>query len=166
MGEAVIEHSPDCLEVRLDFPLAKTPGKAIKANPRGEPKEQSVIRSPRHQLMSLHALLCLLWQRAGFDRWFPAMAGKRSQGVLRKYIMEAADEIETKGIRLAQRLYIPEPFHEDIKEAIQERRRSQLALLHSPEDDGKFKMGLVLGQFKAVEAGTTTGQRIWLKQSA
>ena len=77
--------------------------------------------------------------------------------------MEAADEIETKGIRLAERLYVPEQFQEDIKEAIQERRRSQLALLHSPENDGKFKMGLVLGQFKAVEAGTTTGQRIWLR---
>jgi hypothetical protein len=27
MGEAVIEHSPDSLEVRLDFPLARAPGK-------------------------------------------------------------------------------------------------------------------------------------------
>jgi hypothetical protein len=91
------------------------------------------------------------------------MAGKRSQGVIRKYIMEAADEIETKGIRLAERLYVPEQFQEDIREAIQERRRSQLEMLHSPEDEGQFKMGLVLGQFKAVEAATTTGQKIWLK---
>ena len=163
MGEAVIEHSPDCLEVRLDFPLAKAAGKAVKANPRGEPKERSVIKAPRHQFMSLHALLCLLWERARFNRWFPAMAGKRSQGVIRKYIMEAASDIETKGIRLAERLYVPEQFQEDIKEVIQERRRSQLALLHSPEDDGKFKMGLVLGQFKSVEAATTTGQKIWLR---
>jgi hypothetical protein len=163
MGEAVIERAPDALEVRLDFPLARAPGKAIKAIPRGEPKEPSAIKAPRHRLMSLHALLCLLWERAGFNRWYPAMAGKRSQAVIRKYVTEAADEIETKGIRLAERLYVPEPFQEDIREAIQERRRSKLAMLHSPEDDGQFKMGLVLGQFKAVEAATTTGQKIWLK---
>jgi hypothetical protein len=166
MGEAVIEHSPDFLEVRLDFPLARAPGKAIKAIPRGEPKERSVIKAPRHRLMSLHALLCLLWERARFNRWFPAMAGKRSQAVIRKYITEAADEIEAKGIRLAERLYVPEQFQEEIREAIQERRRSKLAMLHSPEEDGQFKMGLVLGQFKAVEAATATGQKIWLKQSA
>jgi hypothetical protein len=94
------------------------------------------------------------------------MAGRRSQGVFRKYIMEAADEIETKGVRLSERLYVPEQFQEDIREAIQERRRSKLAVLHSPEGDEQFKMGLVLGQFKAVEPATTAGQKIWLKQSA
>src|ERR1700674_3814508 len=39
MGEAVIEHSPESLEVRLDFPLARTFGKAIKTVPKEEPKE-------------------------------------------------------------------------------------------------------------------------------
>jgi hypothetical protein len=160
MGEAVIERSPDSLEVRLDFPLTRISGKAI---PSGEPKEPSMFRAPRHQRLSLRALLHLLWERAGFNRWYPAMAGRRSQAVIRKYITEAACEIEAKGIPLAERLYVPEPFREDLREAIQERRRSQLAMLYSPEGDVQFKMGLVLGQFKAVEAAATGGQKIWLK---
>ena len=90
----------------------------------------------------------MLWERAGFNRWYPAMAGRRSQAVIRKFITEAACEIEANGIPLAERLYVPEPFQEDLSEAIRERRRSQLAMLHSPE---------------GVEAAATGGQKIWLK---
>ena len=148
MGEAVIERSPDSLEVRLDFPLARVSGKGIKAIPGGELKEPSVVKAPRHRRLSLRALLHLLWERAGFNRWHPAMAGRRSQAVIRKFITEAACEIEAKGIPLAERLYVPEQFQEDLSEAIRERRRSQLAMLHSPE---------------GVEAAATGGQKIWLK---
>ena len=33
------------------------------------------------------------------------MEGKRTQGVIHKYLMEAADEIQTKGVQLSERLY-------------------------------------------------------------
>ena len=33
MGESVIEHSPEFVELRVDFPFARVPGRAI---PRGE----------------------------------------------------------------------------------------------------------------------------------
>ena len=60
MGEAVIEHSPESIEVRVAFPLSRIPGHTItgdKCEPSGE------INIPRHR-MSLYALLHLLWERA------------------------------------------------------------------------------------------------------
>jgi len=66
--------------------------------------------------------------KGSFDRWFPAMAGRRSQGFVRKYIMEAATEIETKGIRLSERLYVPEQFRKISRRRSRSDDRSQLAL--------------------------------------
>jgi hypothetical protein len=155
MGEAVIEHTPEQLEVRVDFPFSRVPGKPI---PRVEPVDPSEIRAPRRR-MSLRALLHLLYERAGFNRWYPAMAGKRNQGVLHKYIGEAAQEVIVKGAPLADRLYVPEPFRPEHKLQIADRRRQKLAVLHSPEDDVQYKMALIVGQFNAVES-TTFGKKI------
>ena len=47
--------------------------------------------------MSLHALMHFLFERAGFNRWSPAMEGKRNQGVLHKYLMNAAEDVMVKG---------------------------------------------------------------------
>jgi hypothetical protein len=82
--------------------------------PRGEPQEVAEIGVPRRQ-MTLRALMHFLFERAGFNRWSPAMAGKRNQGVVRKYLLEAAEEIMVKGVPLAERLYVPEPFSESAK---------------------------------------------------
>lgn len=158
MGESIIEHSVESVELRVDFPLARVPGKAI---PRGEAMEPAEIKAPRHR-MSLRAVMHFLFERAGFNRWYPAMAGKRSQGVLHKYLMEAAAEIETKGVRLSERLYVPEPFSEERKAEAAQRRRDKLAILQSPEDDVQFKMALVLGEFKGSEA-STFGRKVWIK---
>ncbi|MES2356605.1 MAG: DUF1173 family protein [Pseudomonadota bacterium] len=158
MGEAVIEHSPESIEIRVDFALARMPGKSV---PRGEQTVPSEINAPRHR-MSLRALLHFLWEKAGFNRWYPAMANKRSQGVIRKYLLEAADEVETKGIRLSERLYIPEPFNEERKTEIVERRREKLAVLHVSEDDAQYKMAIVIGEFKSVET-SPYGRKILVK---
>ena len=75
---------------------------------------------------------------------------------------EAAGEIQTKGVRLSERLYVPEPFSESQKCEIAERRRAHLALLHSPESAVQFKMALVVGEFKVVETAPY-GRKVWLK---
>lgn len=158
MGESVIEHSPESVELRVDFPFARVPGRAI---PRGEQQEPSEVSVPRRR-MSLRAVMHFLFERAGMNRWYPAMEGKRNQGVLHKYLMEAADEVMTKGLRLSERLYVPEPFSEAAKLQIAERRRSKFAILRSPEDDVQFKMALVIGEFKGSEA-TALGRKVWIK---
>jgi hypothetical protein len=158
MGEAIIEHSPESVEVRLNFPLARVPGRPF---PRGEPIDTTEVHAPRRR-MSLRALLHLLYERAGFNRWYQAMEGKRNQGVLHKYLNEAARDIVIKGGPLADRLYVPEPFRVENKDAIAERRRQKLAVLQSPEDDVQFKMALVVGQYNGVES-TVYGRKVLVR---
>lgn len=90
------------------------------------------------------------------------MEGKRNQGVLCKYLNEAAGEITTKGMRLSERLYVPEPFSEAAKIRNAERRRQKLAFLQSRADGTHFDMALVVGEFKGSEA-TASGRRIFVK---
>lgn len=158
MGQSIIERSPELVELRVDFPLAHAPGRTIV---RSAPQGPAEINATRHR-MSLRAVMHFLFERAGFNRWTPAMEGKRSQAVLHRYLLEAADGIETKGVRLSERLYVPEQFHEERKTEIAERRRERLATLQAPEDDIRFKMALVIGEYKCEEP-SPFGRKVWLR---
>jgi hypothetical protein len=159
VGEAIIEHAPDQVEVRTDFAMSRLPGKAV---PRGEAVlDPAEVHAPRKR-MSLRALLHFLFERAGFNRWYPAMAGRRNQGVLHKYLSEAARGVTIKGASLHERLYVPEPFRVELKEEIGERRRKKLALLLSPEDAVQFKMAIIVGEYNGSEP-TAFGRRIVIK---
>jgi hypothetical protein len=158
MGASVIDHSPELVELRVDFPLARMPGRTVARSPQREPVE---VSAPR-QRMSLRAVMHFLFERAGMNRWYPAMEGKRNQGVLHKYLTEAAEGVLTKGLRLSERLYVPEPFSEAAHAQTAQRRRSKLAVLESPRDGQQFNMALVLGEFKGSEVGDA-GRKIWIK---
>jgi Protein of unknown function (DUF1173) len=159
LGEAIIEHSPDRVELRTDFPLSRTPGKSMpRAEAVADPPD---VNAPRKQ-MSLRALLHFLYERAGFNRWYPAMEGRRNQGVLRKYLYEAARGVTLKGVKLDECLYVPEPFRAEFKCEISERRREKLALLMSREDTVQFKMAILVGEYKGCEP-TNVGRRIIVK---
>jgi len=158
LGESIIEHSPVSVELRVDFPFVRIPGRTI---PRGERQDPSEVHIPRRR-MSLRAVMHFLFERAGMNRWTPAMDGKRNQGVLHKYLMEAADDVMTKGLPLSERLYVPEPFNEATKSQTGERRRGKLAVLQSSGDETQFKMALVLGEFKSSEA-TAFGRKVWVR---
>lgn len=159
LGEAIIEHAPDQVEVRTDFPMSRMPGKSM---PRGEAlADPAEVHAPRKR-MSLRALLHYLYERAGFNRWYPAMEGRRNQGVLHKYLSEAARGVRLKGVTLDERLYVPEPFRAECKNEIGERRRKKLALLLSPEDAVQFKMAIIAGEYNGSEA-TNFGRRIIVK---
>jgi hypothetical protein len=92
VGEAVLESEPGRVELRVDFPWMRVIGRGV---PRGEPQEVAEIGVPRRQ-MTLRALMHFLFERAGFNRWSPAMAGKRNQGVLRKYLTTAPKSVAPK----------------------------------------------------------------------
>ena len=156
VGDAVLEREPGRVELRVDFPWTRLIGRGV---PRGEAQEVAEVSVPGRR-MSLRALMHFLFERAGFNRWSPAMAGKRNQGVLRKYLLEAADEIMVTGVLLAERLYVPEPFSESTKAEAAQRRREKLAVLRPR--DGQTPLALVIGEFKASEA-TTQGRRVWIR---
>jgi Protein of unknown function (DUF1173) len=90
------------------------------------------------------------------------MQGKRSWYVVRKHLMAAAHEIETKGVRLADILLIPEPFSLDDAAAIAKRRTRAMAVLLSPGEDVQFKLMLVMSELKEFSA-TDIDYRIVLR---
>lgn len=158
LGDAVVEHSPVSVELYLDFPLSRVRGRAI---PRGESDLASDVSAPRHRL-GLRALIHLLWERAGFHRWSPAMTGKRSWAVIRHYLLDAAAELRTRGEPLREHLFLPETFNEQRRSEIAQRRQQQLASLHVADDTQQVPMAILIGEFKAVEP-STFGRRIWIK---
>ena len=159
MGDAVQELSPGSFELRVNFPWTRVAGRAV---PRGEPLEAAEVTVARRR-MSLRALMHFLFQSAGFNRWSPAMEGKRSQGVLHKYLLEAAESITVRGLALAERLYVPEPFSESGRADAARRRREKLAVLYPR--DGLSPLAIVLGEFKGCDAGGALGRRIWIKHA-
>jgi len=156
VGEAVLESEPGRVELRVDFPWTRVTGRGV---PRGDPQDVSEVAVPGRR-MTLRALMHFLFERAGFNRWSPAMAGKRNQGVVRKYLLEAAEEIMVKGVPLAERLYVPESFNESAKAEAAQRRREKLAVLRPK--DGQTPLAIVIGEFKASEA-TNQGRRVWIR---
>lgn len=162
LGDAIVEHSPEHVEIRTDFPFARVSGRPL---PRGEAGgEPPVVTAPRKR-MSLRAVLHYLYHRAGFNRWYAAMEGRRSQGVLKKYLELAASGVVLKGETLDKRLYVPEQFRPIDRDEIAERRRRKLALLLSPCEDVAYKMAIIIGQLNGVEA-TAYGRRVIIRHMA
>jgi hypothetical protein len=159
LGDAVIERTPDRVEVRLDFPLTRRLGRAVA------PGDSNVARTEvtaHRRRLGLRGLVHLLLQRAGFNRWYPRMQGKRSWYVVRKHLMAAAHEVETKGTRLADILLIPEPFSVEDAAAIARRRVRAMAVLLTPGEDVQFKLMLVMSELKEFSA-TDVDYRIVLR---
>ncbi len=153
MGDGIVEKSPDTLEIHVGFPLSRSPGG--RAIPRGEATPPREVHAPKHRL-SLQAVLHTLYETARFNRWYPAMDGARNQGVLCKYLMEAANRILVRGEPLASRLYVPEPFTTDRKDEIAARRREKLAFLNASDQGKDFQFGFVIGEFKEAEASAAS----------
>lgn len=156
IGEAVLESEPGQVELRVDFPWLRTASGGVA---RGEMQPPAEVRVPKRR-MSLRALTHYLFERAGFNRWSPAMEGKRNQGVIHKYLHEAAADVMVKGVMLGDRLYVPEPFNEATREDAAERRREKLAVLRPHE--GHSPLALVIGEFKTSDA-SALGRRLWIK---
>lgn len=158
MGDAVLEPQPRQVELRVDFPWAHTLGTESARN-RGERDDPGEVEVPRRR-MSLRAVTHCLFERAGFNRWTPAMAGKRRQAVIQKYLLEAARDVSVKGQRLGQRLYVPEAFSEATHAAALQRSREKLAVLQP--SGSRMPLAMLIGEFKAAErvAGNV---RVWIK---
>lgn len=93
LGTAIISTGPESFEVHVDFPLARASGR-IRTVPQS--REGSDVNMPAPRL-TLQALMHFLFEQAGFHRWSPSMAGRRSQGVVHKYLTVAASEVRIKG---------------------------------------------------------------------
>ena len=75
--------------------------------------------------LSLRGLLHYLWDQAELTRWQPGFAGKRTWSTVRKHLLLAAENKIARGDALRARLYIPEVFSVDQRDAINARRMAQ-----------------------------------------
>lgn len=158
LGKAITEHAANEWEIRVKFPLARTPGRSVQ---RGTPGTATEVTS-RSKSASMLALLHEMWERTGFNKWYPAMEGKRNWGTVRTHLMAEASRARTKNQLLSDVLLTAEPFNKDKAQQQADGRRKVLASLQSPKGDVQHRMLIVVGELKQVE-GTTMGVRLRLK---
>jgi Protein of unknown function (DUF1173) len=160
IGDAIVECGPDHVELRTKFPLTRRRGRGVSRGPHadGVPGGVEVAVRP----MSLRGLLHYLYGRAQLNRWYPAMEGRRSQGVLHKYLNEAARGVMIKGVPLSQRLYVPESFRPEDSDAIAARRHARLAPILAPGAAGEVNLAILIGEFKTAHS-TPFGHRIQVR---
>jgi hypothetical protein len=119
LGSAIIEDTTTGQTIlKLDFPLTKVPGRSTLP-PIGH--ENDSVKSHGSRL-SLRGLLHYLWDQAELTRWHPGFAGRRSWATVRRHLLAAADDKVARGDPLRTRLYIPETFSIEQRDALNARR--------------------------------------------
>jgi len=131
--------------LRLGFSMTKLGGRTTLPAP-GSPSDSVASDGSK---LSLRALLHYLWDQAELTRWQPGFAGKRSWGTVRRHLLLAAEDKVTRGEALSSRLYIPEPFSVEQRDAINARRAAQWS--HAVAAPGKSQqLMLLIGEVKEI----------------
>ncbi len=122
LGSAITE-DPTTGEttLKLDFSMSKIAGR--NATPTAGGDSDSAASSGTK--LSLRGLLHYLWDQAELTRWQPGFAGRRTWSTVRKHLLQAAENKIARGDSLRTRLYIPEAFSVDQRDAINARRMAQ-----------------------------------------
>src|SRR3954464_12812592 len=106
--------------LRLGFSLSRTGRRPV---PSPITREVSSVKADASKL-SLKATLHYLWEEAGFNHWSERMTGKRNWFIIRKHLLQAAENKIAKGTPLADVLYIPEVFAAERKTELAQRHLS------------------------------------------
>ena len=122
LGSAITEDpATGKTTLKLDFSMSKIAGRSAMPKTGGDC--DSVASSGAK--LSLRGLMHYLWDQAGLTRWQPGFAGKRTWGTVRKHLLLAAGNKSARGDSLRSRLYIPEVFSVENRDAISARRMAQ-----------------------------------------
>src|SRR3546814_18606994 len=92
-------------------------------------------------------MLHFRWDRAQLTHWHPRMAGKRNWYIVRRQLLNAALGCKVRGDPLAQRLFVPETFRLEDKDAIAGRPDAELAIDRSEPD----RIMLLSGEIRSSE---------------
>lgn len=124
LGSAIVE-DPATGEttLKLDFSMSRIAGRSTV--PVGGSASDRVVTDGTR--LSLRGLLHYLWDQAALTHWHPGFASKRSWAVVRKHLLLAAENKVARGGALRDRLYIPEAFCVEERDAINARRLAQWA---------------------------------------
>lgn len=134
------------ISVRLDAPLDVIPRPAPAA-PVSRPAAAS--RKARAAL-SLQGLLHLLWDQAQFNRWAPAMRGRRGYRQVYKFLGDAASGVLLRRRPLNTQIWIPEPFVPTKRRLIARRRDAAFKRLGRGAANRQRRI-VVVAQLKAVD---------------
>jgi hypothetical protein len=160
LGSAIKENIENGMTMlRFDFSLMKVSSNPIQ-NKGGE--EGDSVKTDGNKL-SLRSTLHYLWEEAGFNKWSPAMVGKRSWAVVRKHILKSAETKMVKGAGLTEKLYIPEIFSTDKKQAINQRRTALLSRITAGRGSAR-QLGMLIGAVKDI-LPSRYGHKIMFKHS-
>lgn len=107
--------------LKLDFPLTKMPGRSTIPPTGGEGDSVSSTGTK----LSLRGLLHYLWDQAELTHWHPGFARRRTWATVRGHLLHAAEHKLARGDALRARLYVPEPFSIEERDAINARRLAQ-----------------------------------------
>ncbi len=146
LGTAIAEDpATGQTNLRLGFSLTKLPGRS-QMPPAGGESEGVCTDGTK---LSLRGLLHYLWDQAELTKWHPGFAGKRTWGKVCRQLLSASEDMFARGDLLRSRLYIPETFFLDQRDAINARRSAQwLQALSAP---GKPQsLMLLIGEIKEI----------------
>jgi hypothetical protein len=131
--------------LKLDFPLTRMPGRS-QMPPSGGDSDSVATDGTK---LSLRGLLHYLWDQAELTRWQPGFAGKRTWATVRWHLLRAAEQKIARGGALRTRLYVPEVFSVEHRDAINARRLAQWA--HAVARPGKPRpLMLLIAEVKEI----------------
>lgn len=160
LGSAIKESEEEGFtELRFDFSITKMPARKPQEK---TGQEEDSVRTDGSKL-TLRSTLHYLWEEAGFNRWSPAMEGKRSWYTIRKHLQQAADDKLVKGKALSERLYIPETFSSERKEAIKQHWLGIVSRM-GVQSNGPRQLMLMIGEIKDI-VPARYGRRIVIKHA-
>lgn len=131
--------------LKLDFPLTKMPGRSRIPPAAGDSDSVASVGTR----LSLRGLLHYLWDQAELTRWHPGFAGKRTWGTVRRHLLLAAEDKVARGGSLRTRLYIPEVFSVEQRDAINARRVSLWSQAVAPAGKQQHLM-LTIAEIKEI----------------
>lgn len=92
------------LAVALHLPI---PAKALfEKRARSMSKKVGATRSAPKATIDAQGLLRFLWHSARFNRWYPAMEGKRQWNTVAFHLQKVAHDMDVRGVRLDSRLVV------------------------------------------------------------
>jgi hypothetical protein len=122
LGSAICEDpATGATTLKLDFAMSKVTGRSSMPTAGGDSDSVASCGTK----LSLRGLLHYLWDQAELTRWQPGFAGKRTWGTVRRHLLQAAEKKIARGDSLRSRLYIPEVFAVEQRDALNARRVAQ-----------------------------------------
>lgn len=131
--------------LKLDLSLSRSPQRLASRHT----SIHAPSTTPSCPRLSLRGLLLYLWGQAGLTRWQPGFAGKRPWATVHRRLLQAAGNKIVGGHPLLDRLFVPEPFSLEQREAL-ERRRAAFWGMAAPNSASSGQRLLLIGELKEI----------------